>query len=72
LARIQTALRDKHEVAEAAIKQWQQKVGVTGWRPMKHPAVPEADFAVHASVYGELLIKTNPEAERLIDWRRAT
>ena len=36
---------------------------------MKPPAVPEADFA---SVYGELLIKTSPEAERLIGWRRAT
>jgi hypothetical protein len=27
---------------------------VTDWRPVKPPAVPEADFAVHASVYGEL------------------
>jgi hypothetical protein len=39
---------------------------------MKPPAVPEADFAAHASVYGELLIRTGPEAERLIGWRRAT
>jgi hypothetical protein len=37
---------------------------------MKPPAVPEANFAVHASVYGELLIRT--EAERLIGWRSAT
>jgi hypothetical protein len=39
---------------------------------MRPPAVPEADFAVHATVYGELLIRTSPEAERLIGWRRAT
>jgi len=45
---------------------------VTGWRPMKPPAAPEADFAVHASVYGELPIRTSPEAERLIGRRRAT
>ena len=30
------------------------------------PTVPEADFAVHAGVYGELLIRTRHEAERLI------
>jgi hypothetical protein len=39
---------------------------------MKPPAVPEADFAVHASVYGELLTRTSPEAERLIGWHHAT
>jgi hypothetical protein len=27
---------------------------------MKPPAVPDADFAVHASVYGELLIRSSP------------
>ena len=27
---------------------------------MKPPAMPEADFAVHASVYGKLLIRTRP------------
>src|SRR5271156_4739007 len=27
---------------------------------MKPPAVPEADFAVHASVYGKLLIRLAP------------
>ena len=32
---------------------------VTGWHPMKPPAVPEADFAVHASVYGELLVTSH-------------
>jgi hypothetical protein len=39
---------------------------------MKPPAVPEADFAVPASVYGKLPIGTSPEAEQLIGWRRAT
>jgi hypothetical protein len=39
---------------------------------MKPPAAPEADFAIRASVYGELPIRTSPEAERLIGWRRAT
>src|SRR5436305_9418489 len=27
---------------------------------MKPPAMPEADFAVHASVYGKLLVRTRP------------
>jgi hypothetical protein len=39
---------------------------------MKPPAVPKADFAVHASVYGKLPIKTSPEAKQLISWRHAT
>jgi hypothetical protein len=36
-------------------------------------AVPgTGGFAVHASVYVELPIRTGLEAERLIGWRRAT
>jgi hypothetical protein len=39
---------------------------------MKPPAVLKADFAVHASVYGKLSIRTSPEAEQLIGYRRVT
>jgi hypothetical protein len=38
----------------------------------KPQAVPETDFAEHASAYGKLQIGTSLEAERLIGWRRAT